>query len=200
MSAKIGLNDPCPCSSGKKYNECCRKNASGTVLNQLYDRYQLNPNDRQTVDDLFREIHDYASRILSKVCSSNGWRSPATVTDDVVQIATFNIWKALATFGSRCKFSTWCYRIVQNAAIDTIRSMPDGEMEFLPWKVYSAEYCGTSHGGCTGAAPDSGNANDAFAQRLLKSAYKQNDDSDGHGFGVRPLLTNRFLSQTIRSP
>jgi RNA polymerase sigma factor (sigma-70 family) len=195
MSAKIGRNEPCPCSSGKKYNNCCGKNASGTVLNQLYDRYQLNPNDQQSVDDLFREIHDYASRILSKVCASNGWRSPAADTDDVVQTATSKIWEARATFGSRSKFSTWCYRIVRNAAIDAIRNMPRGEVELLSWKAYAAEYFGTSHGGCIGAAPDSGNANDAFAQRLLKSACKQNDDSDGHGFGVRPLLTKRFLSQ-----
>jgi preprotein translocase subunit SecA len=26
-TAKIGSNDPCPCGSGKKYKQCCGKNA-----------------------------------------------------------------------------------------------------------------------------------------------------------------------------
>ncbi|MCL2493664.1 MAG: SEC-C metal-binding domain-containing protein [Clostridiales bacterium] len=25
--AKVGRNDPCPCGSGKKYKNCCGKNA-----------------------------------------------------------------------------------------------------------------------------------------------------------------------------
>jgi len=193
MSAKIRGNEPCPCGSGKKYNNCCGKNASGAVLNQLYDRYKFNPNDQQSINDLFREIQDYARKILSKLCASNGWRSPAVVADDVVQTATLNIWKALATFGSRSKFSTWCYRIVQNAAIDTIRSIPDGKTEFLPWKAY-AEYCGTAHGGSTGAAPNSGKAHDTFAHSLSGSPSKRQTD-DAQGFGAGPLLPRDFVGQ-----
>ena len=124
MIAKTSRNQPCPCSSGKKYKECCGKDGSGAVLNQLYDRYQLNRNNQRAVEDLFREIQDYARRILSKLAVSN------RVTDDAVQTAMLNIWNALATFESRSKFSTWCYRIVRNAAIDAIRSMPEGRENF----------------------------------------------------------------------
>ena len=104
-----------------------------------------------------------------------------------------NIWNALATFESRSKFSTWCYRIVQNAAIDTIRSVPDGETEFLPWKAY-AEYRGTAHGGSTGAAGDSGKGNDAFARYLSDAPAKRQTD-DAQGFGARPLLASDFVRQ-----
>ena len=27
VSVKVGRNDPCPCGSGKKYKNCCGKNA-----------------------------------------------------------------------------------------------------------------------------------------------------------------------------
>ena len=74
--------------------------------------------------------------------------------------------------------------------------MPEGEIELLPWKAYTAEYCGTVHGGSTGAAPGSGTANDAVAQYLLKSpAKKKDDDADGRGFGARPILSKSFLSR-----
>ena len=181
MSATIGGKEPRPCRTD--------------VLNQLYDRYQLYPNNQQAIDELWGEIYDFAARVVAKQCALNGWKSLRSSADDVIQTAVVKIWKGLKTFRSESKFSTWCHRVIQTTAIDAIRNMPRGEVELLSWKAYAAEYFGTSHGGCTGAAPDSGNANDAFAQCLLKSACKQNDDSDGHGFGVRPLLTKHFLSQ-----
>lgn len=35
MSAKIGRNDPCPCSSGKKFKRCCKDIATATKVFQL---------------------------------------------------------------------------------------------------------------------------------------------------------------------
>jgi hypothetical protein len=32
MSEKHGRNDPCPCGSGKKYKQCCLKQAQPTKL------------------------------------------------------------------------------------------------------------------------------------------------------------------------
>jgi RNA polymerase sigma factor (sigma-70 family) len=181
MSAEISRKEACPCRTD--------------VLNQLYDRYQLCPDDQKAIAELFEEVHNFATRVVSKQRALNGWKSLRSSADDVIQTAVVKVWKGLKTFRSESKFSTWCHRVIQTTAIDAIRNMPRGEVELLSWKGYAAEYCGTAHGGCTGAAPDSGKAHDAFAQRLLESAPKQNDDSDGDGFGVRPLLTKRYLSQ-----
>ena len=101
----------------------------------------------------------------------------------------------LQTFRSESKFSTWCYGVIRRAAIDTIRRMPKTGVELLPWKAY-AEYCWAAHGGCTGSAPDSGNAKDRFTKRVLNEPCRQkDDDGGGPGFGAKPLLPKRFLQQ-----
>ncbi|HEY0876192.1 MAG TPA: SEC-C metal-binding domain-containing protein [Vicinamibacterales bacterium] len=33
--AKVGRNEPCPCSSGKKYKHCCEKKVDGSRMSSL---------------------------------------------------------------------------------------------------------------------------------------------------------------------
>ena len=168
---------------------------SGHLINEAYKRYRIAPNSSDARNDLFREIRNYAERVLSKECTFKGWTSVRLNTDDVIQNALLKIWKGLNTFRSESKFSTWCYRIILRAVSDTSRSIHQGEVELLPWKPY-AEYCGTAHGGCTGSAPDSGNAKDRFTKRVLNEPCRQKDnDGGGPRFGAKPLLPKRFLQQ-----
>jgi RNA polymerase sigma factor (sigma-70 family) len=157
------------------------------VLNHLYDRYQLCPNDQQAAGDLFEEIRDFAMRVVSKECASKGWQSLRSNADDLVQTAVLNVWKGMKTFRSESKFSTWCYRIIQTTTIDAIRK-PKGEVNFFPWKAYSPDYSGTAHADSAGTARDSGKRDDEFAR-------ENHDDADGHGFAARPLLAIEFGRQ-----
>jgi RNA polymerase sigma factor (sigma-70 family) len=168
---------------------------SGYVINHLYDRYRLDPNNREALDDLLQEIQDYAIRVLAKESASHNWPSARLISDDVIQKALLNIWKGLKTFRSESKFSTWCYGVVRRAAIDVSRRMPKGERQFLSWKGY-AEYCGTAHAGCSGTAPGSDKSEEPLAERLRNAPFnKKDEDFDGRGFAARPLLPKSFLSQ-----
>lgn len=51
---------------------------------------------------------------------------------DVTQEAFIRIWKHLPNFDSRCKFTTWMYRIVTNLCIDRVKTGNRREQEMPP--------------------------------------------------------------------
>lgn len=73
--SKIGRNEPCPCSSGKKYKKCCLQKKSGRnysnqyndeTLNKRFNRYELTNDhyyigklgyERRQADDYFKKYY-----------------------------------------------------------------------------------------------------------------------------------------------
>ena len=51
--------------------------------------------------------------------------------DDVVQETFLRAYRQLSTFGGRCAFSSWVYRIAANCALDLIRSRRSSEPEMV---------------------------------------------------------------------
>lgn len=56
---KIGMNDPCPCGSGKKYKKCCRDK-----------EYDIN-NIKKRLDELYSIIKGYNDELLEKANEPN---------------------------------------------------------------------------------------------------------------------------------
>lgn len=55
-----------------------------------------------------------AYRLAARMCGPDG-------ADDVTQEAFLAAWRGLPEFRGDCRFSTWLYRLVNNAAIDYLR-------------------------------------------------------------------------------
>ena len=68
--------------------------------------------------DAFRQLVETyqtpAYRLAARMCGPDG-------AEDVTQEAFLAAWRALPEFRGDCRFSTWLYRLVSNAAIDCLR-------------------------------------------------------------------------------
>ena len=61
------------------------------------------------------EVHQTpAYRLAARMCGPDS-------AEDVTQEAFLAAWRALPEFRGDCRFSTWLYRLVSNAAIDCLR-------------------------------------------------------------------------------
>lgn len=68
--------------------------------------------------DAFRQLVETyqtpAYRLAARMCGPDG-------AEDVTQEAFLAAWRGLPQFRGDCRFSTWLYRLVSNAAIDCLR-------------------------------------------------------------------------------
>lgn len=68
--------------------------------------------------DAFRQLVETyqtpAYRLAARMCGPDG-------AEDVTQEAFLAAWRGLPQFRGDCRFSTWLYRLVNNAAIDYLR-------------------------------------------------------------------------------
>lgn len=71
--------------------------------------------DRTAMDALLRRHHDRIRAVCRRVLGS------AADADDATQDALIKIVRNLDRFDGRSAFSTWCYRIATNAALDEVR-------------------------------------------------------------------------------
>jgi RNA polymerase sigma-70 factor (ECF subfamily) len=71
--------------------------------------------DRNAVDALLRENYDSIRAVCHRIIINS------SDADDATQNALIAIVRALPSFDSRSKFSTWVYRIATNAALDELR-------------------------------------------------------------------------------
>lgn len=72
---------------------------------------------RGDADAFRRLVETYqtpAYRLAARMCGPDG-------ADDVTQEAFLAAWRGLPEFRGDCRFSTWLYRLVNNAAIDYLR-------------------------------------------------------------------------------
>ncbi len=56
-----------------------------------------------------------------------------TVAEDVTQEVWIKVYRSLATFDERARFSTWLYRITRNTCLDTVRA---GKHRPVPVEVF----------------------------------------------------------------
>lgn len=71
--------------------------------------------DRTAIEGLLRDNYDRIYTLCRRMCTS---REQA---EDATQNALISIVRGLSRFDQRSRFSTWCYRIASNAAIDQLR-------------------------------------------------------------------------------
>ncbi len=70
--------------------------------------------DAETFRQLVEAYQTPAYRLAARMCGPDS-------AEDVTQEAFLAAWRALPEFRGDCRFSTWLYRLVSNAAIDCLR-------------------------------------------------------------------------------
>lgn len=70
--------------------------------------------DAETFRQLVEAYQTPAYRLAARMCGPDS-------AEDVTQEAFLAAWRALPDFRGDCRFSTWLYRLVSNAAIDCLR-------------------------------------------------------------------------------
>ena len=70
--------------------------------------------DAEAFRQLVEAYQTPAYRLAARMCGPDG-------AEDVTQEAFLAAWRALPEFRGDCRFSTWLYRLVSNAAIDCLR-------------------------------------------------------------------------------
>lgn len=70
--------------------------------------------DAEAFRQLVEAYQTPAYRLAARMCGPDG-------AEDVTQEAFLAAWRALPEFRGDCRFSTWLYRLVSNAAIDFLR-------------------------------------------------------------------------------
>jgi len=97
--------------------------------------HQNVPNDAELVARSLAQDHEafgqlvdrYATLIINLAYRMVGNRTDA---EDVAQEAFLSAFKALATFRSDAKFSTWLYRIASNKCMDWLRAKRPGQGQY----------------------------------------------------------------------
>lgn len=70
--------------------------------------------DAEAFRQLVEAYQTPAYRLAARMCGPDS-------AEDVTQEAFLAVWRALPEFRGDCRFSTWLYRLVSNAAIDCLR-------------------------------------------------------------------------------
>ncbi len=100
--AKVGLNDPCPCGSGKKYKKCCGQSEARKVEAPPFDRRLMERSllaVEQLVGDNKLDSADEINQYLSRVMK-NG-KSPQWIPRTPLEKAQSLVFEALETSGRK---------------------------------------------------------------------------------------------------
>ncbi|MCB1030369.1 MAG: RNA polymerase sigma factor [Acidimicrobiales bacterium] len=102
--------------------------------------------DKRALEQLLREIQPHVYGVCRRITTNDADALDAT------QNALISIVRAISDFDGRSKFSSWCYRIATNSALDELRRQ---KRHRSPVSIDSTEYVGE---------PADHHATDAFGQ------------------------------------
>ncbi len=88
------------------------------------------------LQETFQNLVQQHKKILYKVC--NSYCRDRDSRDDLAQEIMIQPWRSFGRFDSRCRFSTWMYRIALNVAISFYRSADWALRRLTAWPAATA--------------------------------------------------------------
>ncbi len=94
---------------------------------------------------MFNKDLKSCERLIRSICYK--YNNERYSHDDMFQEMCIRIWKAYPNFNGKCKFSTYAYKIADNAAVDFVRKankqrqIKYEKLDKINFKVANEEYC-----------------------------------------------------------